>query len=296
MQRPRLLVVGESLVEFVRETPGEIDRPARYLGPFPSGAPAIAADAAALAGAQVAFVSTVGAEPFGRIVVERLGRDGVDVGRVRAVDRATTGTAFVAYRDDGSRSFVFHVADAAPGRLTADDLGDTPEEAGVLHVSGASLALSTAMADVILMAAERVLASGGRLSVGVNLRADAADNDEAMRQLRDLIARADTIVASKDEANVMSHDLEAARTRGATVCVTRGAEGATLAIGGVEHSVGGLPADEVDATGAGDTFAGVLVTALARGDEPPKALALANVAGAAHVAALGPMERLGWPS
>src|SRR3954453_19190100 len=165
MRPPRILVVGEALVEFVRDAAGEIGEPGRYRGPFPSGAPAIFSDAGALAGAAFTFVSTVGADPFGRLVRDRLDRDGVDVGRVRAVDDATTGTAFVAYRADGSRSFVFHVADAAPGRLTVEDPGDAPERADVLHVSGASLALSSAMAGVILVATERVRAAGGCLSV-----------------------------------------------------------------------------------------------------------------------------------
>ncbi len=295
MRRPRILVVGEALVEFVREEPGEIGDQGRYRGPFPSGAPAIAADAAALAGADVVLVSTVGADAFGGLVVERLRRDGVDVGRVRTIERATTGTAFVAYRTDGSRSFVFHVADAAPGRLTEADLGDAPEATDALHVSGASLALSHAMTDVIDAAVARVRAAGGRLSLELNIRSDATGNDDAMTHLRTLVAHADTVIASTEEAAALADDLSSARARGAAVCVTRGHEGATLAVDGSEYAVDGLPVDEVDPTGAGDTFAGVLVTALTRGDEPAQALALANAAGAAHVAAVGPMERRGWP-
>jgi tagatose kinase len=296
MQRPTVLVVGEALVEFVREGPGELGEPGRYRGPFPSGAPAIAADAAALAGAEVLFVSTVGDDAFGRLVVDRLGRDGVDLGPLRTVAGATTGTAFVAYRADGSRSFVFHAADAAPGRLTVEDLGDAPERADVLHVSGASLALSSAMAGVILVATERVRAAGGCLSVEANLRPDAGGNELAMQQLRDVMSRADTIVASADEAPALADELAAARARGATVCVTLGPDGATLVADGTEHRVRGLASHAVDPTGAGDTFAGVLITALTRGDDPEQALAAANAAGAAHVAAWGPMERAGWPS
>ena len=241
------------LVEFVREDRGTLGEPGRYRGPFPSGAPAIAADAAALAGADVSFVATVGDDPFGRLILERLAGDGVDVGRVRTVEGATTGTAFVAYRTDGSRSFVFHVADAAPGRLTAGDLGEAPEQADVLHVSGASLALSSAMAGVILAACERVRAAGGLLSVEANLRPDAVANADAMEQLRELIAGANTIVASADEAPALAGDLDAARARGAAVCVTLGADGATLTAGAAEHRVDGVPADEVDpSTSAAD--------------------------------------------
>ena len=295
MTGPRILVVGEAMVEFVREGAGEIAEPGCFRGPFPSGAPAIVADAAALAGADVRLVSTVGADPFGALVLARLRHDGVDVRRVRPVDGATTGSAFVAYRPDGSRSFVFNVEEAAPGRIEESDLAAEPESADVLHVSGSSLALSSAMARVVTSAADRVQAAGGRLSLDVNLRAEGPSASDATRAIADLITRASFVIAAADEAAEVSEALAVARSRGAVVCVTAGARGASVSFEGAEHEVEGLPADEVDPTGAGDTFAGVFITALAQGEHPARAAARANEAGAAHVSALGPMERLGWP-
>jgi len=68
----RLLVVGEALVEIMRPHPGiPLDAPGPFTGPFPSGAPAIAADAAARAGADVALIATVGNDKFGRMLVRR---------------------------------------------------------------------------------------------------------------------------------------------------------------------------------------------------------------------------------
>lgn len=293
----RILIVGEALVEFVRtERGGDLDAPGTYRGPYPSGAPAIAADAASLAGAEVSFVSTVGRDAFGASVHDRLARDGVGVERMRRVAGATTGTAFVAYDDRGDRSFVFHVADAAPGRITTDDLGSEPERATWIHVSGATLALSGALARVTLEAIERVLAHGGRLSLDPNLRPEATRAEEALGEIRSLCARASLLFPDRSEAETLALELEAVAASGATVCVTRGREGVSVGHDDVVDDVVGIPVDEVDPTGAGDTFAGVFLARFAMGADTREAAVAANEAAAAHVAAEGPMERTGWPS
>jgi sugar/nucleoside kinase (ribokinase family) len=293
----RILVVGEALVEFVRTERGaDLDGPWTYRGPYPSGAPAIAADAAALAGADVAFVSTVGSDPFGALVLDRLARDGVEIERIRRVAGATTGSAFVAYDDAGDRSFVFHVADAAPGHITSDDLAGEPERATWIHVSGATLALSGAMARVTLEAIERVFAHGGRLSLDPNLRPEATRAEEALGEIRRLCVRASLLFPDRSEAETLAVELEAAVRGGATVCVTRGREGVSVRHREVVDDIVGIPVEEVDPTGAGDTFAGVFLATFAAGADAHEAGVAANAAASSHVVAEGPMERSGWPS
>jgi sugar/nucleoside kinase (ribokinase family) len=292
----RLLIVGESLVEFVRMERGSSWRnPGSFLGPFPSGAPAICASAAALAGAEVTLVSTVGTDPFGRLVVERLEGDGVDVTRVRMLDEAVTGAAFVAYEADGRRSFIFHVADAAPGLITAEDLDATPERADWIHVSGASLVLSPALSAVIMLAVERVLAHGGGLSFDPNLRtgsSGALDADDATSRLLDA---ATILLPAEGELDALGVDVEELVRRGTLVCTTAGARGSRLHQPGGVTEIPGIPVSEVDPTGAGDTFAGVFLATFLRTRDAYRAAIAANQAGAAHVSAMGPMERaVGW--
>jgi sugar/nucleoside kinase (ribokinase family) len=288
--------VGESLVEFVRIERGvALSETASWLGPFPSGAPAICADAAAVAGAEVAFVSTVGSDPFGRSVLQRLSNDRVDVTGIRVLDEAVTGTAFVAYGDDGSRTFVFHVADAAPGCITAADLGLAPERADWVHVSGASLALSPAIAAVIMEAVDRVVAKGGKVCFDPNLRAGSsgvADMPEAMARLLEV---ATVLLPAEGELNELGVTADALAGQGKTICVTRGSRGARLISGSGVVDIPGEEVTEVDPTGAGDTFAGVFLATFLRTGDAHRAAVAANRAGAAHVAAMGPMERsAGW--
>ena len=80
-------------MEFRRATlDGELVSPGHWAGPFPSGAPAIFASVAARLGAPTALAACVGDDAFGRALIERLRRDGVDdQGIVTAPGRATRG-------------------------------------------------------------------------------------------------------------------------------------------------------------------------------------------------------------
>src|SRR3954454_3784279 len=64
------------------------------------------------------------------------------------------------------------------------------------------------------------------------------------------------------------------------VCITRGADGATLWIDGEEHTVAGIPTRTADSVGAGDAFAAGLLPGLLDGTPPAEALAFANRLGA----------------
>ena len=79
-----ILSIGEALVEVMRaERDVPLDRPGSLVGPYPSGAPAILASAAARLGASVGFCGTVGEDAFGHCVHRRLLADGIDCAALR---------------------------------------------------------------------------------------------------------------------------------------------------------------------------------------------------------------------
>lgn len=75
--------IGEILVEIVATTQGEgfVDAQPLY-GPYPSGAPAIFIDQCGRIGGSAAMIGAVGDDDFGRVNVDRLKRDGVDVSAI----------------------------------------------------------------------------------------------------------------------------------------------------------------------------------------------------------------------
>ena len=160
-----IATIGEILVEIMATERGDgFLEPVKLIGPFPSGAPAIFIDQAARFGQPAAMIGCVGDDDFGRVNLNRLRRDGVDVSGVRVDPEAVTGSAFVRYRADGSRAFVFNIKQSASGRITLDQaaravLGRSDH----LHIMGTAL-FSPRIVDIVLEAAELVKARGGTIS------------------------------------------------------------------------------------------------------------------------------------
>jgi tagatose kinase len=285
-----LLVVGEALVEFMRpRVDMPLDVPAEFVGPFPSGAPAIFASTAARLGVPTELCALVGDDPFGRALLARLRRDGVGTSACRTEPDLPTATAFVAYTSSGARSFVFNVRHAAAGRLRAEHLGELPERADWLHVSGSAIALGASLAETAIHAAERVLAAGGRISVDPNVRPEAT-SPEIEQWLGWLVRRAGVVFPSEGELAALGVDEETLAAAGAIICTTRGADGVRVHSDGEVLDVAASAVREVDPTGAGDTFAGAFMAAFLAGADAREAAELACRAAAAAVTVLGPME------
>ena len=109
-------------------------------------------------------------DDFGRLNIERLRRDGVDVGAIRIDPAQVTGSAFVRYRDDGERDFVFNIRNSASAGTRLDAAADRLlQHCRHLHVMGSSL-FSDALVAAATEAASRVRARGGSVSFDPNMR------------------------------------------------------------------------------------------------------------------------------
>jgi fructokinase len=118
-----ILAVGELLTEFMAERIGQtFVEPGIFAGPYPSGAPAIFADQAAKTGASVAFIGCVGDDGFGDLIINRLREDSVDVSNIARSETLPTGTAFVTYRANGDRDFIFNIGNSAAAQIDASSL------------------------------------------------------------------------------------------------------------------------------------------------------------------------------
>jgi sugar/nucleoside kinase (ribokinase family) len=293
--------VGEILVEIVATTIGDGFREAQPLvGPYPSGAPAIFIDQCGRIGGAAAMIGAVGDDDFGRVNLDRLMRDGVDVSGIAVDPMMPTGSAFVRYRADGSRDFVYNIATSAAARFgwTAA-VASLVARAGHLHVMGSALSMPNAW-GVIERAAEVIKARGGSLSLDPNLRKELRYDDATEAQFARLVAMSDLLLPSGEEleraAGVAGEAAAVARLldMGLTeIVLKRGAEGATCFRRDGRTDAAAFVVNEVDPTGAGDCFGGAYLASRRLGMTVAEALTYGCAAGARNVTVRGPMEGAG---
>ncbi|CNF68670.1 carbohydrate kinase%2C PfkB family protein [Mycobacterium tuberculosis] len=276
---PVLVTVGEGLLEVgVRG-----DLPAEYLGRGFGGDVANVAVMAALMGARTRLLTRLGADAPGRLLMEFWRRSQVDVGRVAVDPSAPTGVYVNAVRQ-GGHTFDYYRSGSAATRLSADDIdGRLLEDAGVLHVSGISLAISGSAAGAAERAAELARERGAAVTFCVNHRPMLRPDPD-----RDLaFARAsDTVIMSSEDARAVFGTDRLERIRAGLgagpreIVLTDGAAGAAVEAGGEIHRVAAPPVAVVDTAGAGDALAGAYLAGRLAGAAPPQALEPAVVAAA----------------
>lgn len=298
---PQVLSLGELLVEVMREDVDQpLDVPGPFVGPFPSGAPAIFIDAVARLGIACGFIGVVGDDPFGKCVLGRLKRDGVDVRHVRVVRQRTTGVAFVSYRSDGSRQFVFHLAHSAAALLSPEDVReDYLQGVKALHVTGSALGISDSAREACYRAVRLCKQSGGIVSFDPNVRQEILGADAVGALCEPVLQSCDVLLPSGQEATMLTGDADeetACRNllaRGIPLVVLkRGSKGCVLFTDQLRREIPAFKVTEVDPTGAGDAFAAGFVVALLRGMSAEEAARFASAIGALAVTKRGPMEGL----
>jgi sugar/nucleoside kinase (ribokinase family) len=296
---PRFISVGEALVEIMRPSPGHpLDRPGEFIGPFPSGAPAIMAVATARLGNEVGFIGAVGDDAFGRLLLNRFTQEGVDSSLVQVPKGRATGVAFVAYEEDGSREFIFHVQNAAAGALRPERLEpDYFTDVAWLHISGSTLALGADCRAACERALKLTKDNGGKLSFDPNLRTALMPIERSREVFAPFIQAADVLLPTIEEAHSLAErtdDDSAAQAllsgEAQIVILKRGREGCSVYHRDQHIDVAGFAVEEVDPTGAGDCFNAAFLTGLEHGWPLEKVARFANAAGALAVTKQGPME------
>lgn len=282
-----LICVGDVMLD-VRVDAGELARGGDVHGKVviqPGGTSANAAVWAAATGAAAQVHAKVGRDMQGRLLRTELEARGVEASLTEA-ERSPTGTMLVVY-EAGERSMV---ADrGANARLLPSDLPDRLE-AGAVLVSGYLL-----LQDGARPAGREAIRRARAPWVAVEAASWPLVDALGPTTFHELASGASAVLANELEAWTLTKldadgAVRALGERYRLACVKRGSNGAVLVVDGELYREPSASIEEVDPTGAGDAFDGVLLGWLARGAEPTESLRAACAAGAAVAGGAG-----AWP-
>jgi sugar/nucleoside kinase (ribokinase family) len=272
----RVVCLGEALVDLVCERPVASLGEAESFVPRPGGSLPNIAIGASRYGARVEMLGGAGDDEWGRWLRDRIAGEGVGVERFVLMPGAGTSHAFVSVDADREPSFTFYGDAERPAAHAGDDVDPALSgEPGVLVV-GSDTLLGEAEREVTTDAARLARDRGWLVLCDPNVRPRRwADHDEMLGVIRELVALATVVKCNEAEALRLGEE-ERVEDSAAAICsdgpeavvVTLAERGAlTVAAGRVEVAAG-AEAEVVDATGAGDSVAGVLAAGLALGAGP----------------------------
>ncbi len=292
-----MVSLGEPLYEF-SQIRGQ-DK--KYLQGF-GGDTSNAAIAAARQGAAVAYVTRLGDDEFGKQFLALWREEGLDTSGVSIDREAHTAVYFIHYGPQG-HVFSYLRAGSAASRMRPEHLPlDLIRDAKFFHTSAISQAISASACDTVFAAIDAAKSAGVKFAYDSNLRLRLWPLPRAKAVITATIPLADYFLPSLDDVKVLcgleqpdaivdwSHRLGARH-----VALKLGADGALASDGTRRERIPPHAVDCVDATGAGDCFAGSLLARLSLGDDFWRAVRYANAAAALTTTGYGAVAPLPRP-
>lgn len=293
-----VVTAGETMLVGVPSRPGRL-RSATTLELRVGGAESNVAIGLSRLGLHVRWVSLLGDDEPGQVVLDRVRGEGVDTTGVQRVPGYPTGlflrdqmggTVRVTYYRRGSAASTM-----APGSM---DLGCL-DDAAWLHLTGITPALSPQCAEFVRWAAGSARERGLRVSYDVNYRSKLWDAKAARAFTDSLLPEVDLLLVGTEEGRALwdwaGDEAEARRLSDAgpaEVVLKRGDAGAAAWSEGRFWESAPFPVAQADPVGAGDAFAAGYLAAHLWGLPVQHRLRTANAMGAMCVRELGDYEGL----
>ena len=254
-------------------------------------------------GYRSAWISRLGDEPLGDLVLNAIAREGVDVSQVIRDPTRNTGLYLKHHNATGVTRIQYYRRGSAASNLQPDDLSpDHFRDTRLVHLNGMTFALSESCARTMRRAVELTLDSGAMISLDLNLRLQLWSIESAREAIGPVIQKSSAIFGTEEEfldyfgVSDIDEALGAAVALGPRIAAAKmGPDGAVALVDGLRFAHGGYNAPAVvDVVGAGDGFDAGFLASYLRGLSPYECLRRANLCGACAVATPGDFQ--GYPT
>ncbi|WP_077048371.1 sugar kinase [Pseudomonas sp. KK4] len=296
-----ILSFGETMAMFVADHNGDLARVDHFHKRI-AGADSNVAIGLSRLGFKVAWLSRVGADSFGRFVVDTLKNEGLDCSHVAIDPVHPTGFQLKSRTDDGDDPRVeYFRRGSAASHLSPQSIIPELLKARHLHATGIPPALSDTARQMSFELMTRMREAGRSVSFDPNLRPSLwASTQQMITEINRLAALAHWVLPGLSEGRLLTGFEDPADI--AAFYLDQGAEAVAIKLGphGAyyrtqldEGFVAGVPVETVvDTVGAGDGFAVGMISALLENHSFADAVQRANWIGSRAVQSRGDMEGL----
>lgn len=290
--------MGEILVEIMRpRTEMHLYERGEFIGPLPSGAPAIFIDTAARLGHTSGIIGGVGQDDFGKCVMDRLKSDGVNCDHVISVSGESTAVAFVTYFEDGSRKFIYHIGNTPAARAKCPDMSKI-ENPRFFHLMGCSLMANSEFYNEIIKTAVEFISRGAKISFDPNIRPELLCGRDINDIVGPIMKNCSVLLPGVEELLMLTGEQSVEKAveklfeneKMEVVALKRGKKGCSVFNRKETFDLGVYNVVPVDPTGAGDSFDAGFLCGLLENKSLVECAKIATAAASLNTAAFGPME------
>lgn len=267
----KILCIGEALIDMICTDKGKALSDGENFLKKAGGAPTNVAAAIAALGGQAELVAKVGADPFGKHLIEVMQSFGVSTKWVLQDEIFFTTFAFVSLMENGERDFYFNRG--ADGQLNENDVAAIePGNYSIIHFGSATAFLPGPLQSTYQKILQKTAQADVLISFDPNYRQLLYRDKKSsfIQQSLNFINKCHFFKVSDEEALMLTgktsvdeaadHFLQQTK---AIFAITIGKEGTLLGAQGNKTIIPSIPITPIDTTGAGDAFVGAVLYQLA---------------------------------
>lgn len=283
----QLITLGETMAAFTPDGTG----PLRYIRDYRlrfAGAESNTAIDAARLGISTCWISRLGADEFGRFILNQIRGEGVDCSHVISDPDHPTGLMFKETLG-GQTHVTYYRAGSAASALSPSDLNESLfRDASLLHLTGITPVLSDSCRNTVLEAFRLAEKYRVPVSFDPNIRRKLWKDRDYTELIRELTLRSQIVLTGLDEAEALfgtqdtEEILDILFNRGVALCVAikNGEKGAVVSGGKQLFRLLPHPCRCVESVGAGDAFNAGFLAGLLKGRDLETAGRMGCICGA----------------
>jgi 2-dehydro-3-deoxygluconokinase len=256
-----VITLGETMILLTPKSIGPLDTVYEFHKGL-AGAESNVAIGLSRLGHQVAWISKLGSDSFGRFIYKTLRGEGIDVSHVIFDETRPTGVFFKEFMGDGRTNTLYYRKDSAASSLEPQDIPLSKySDAKYLLITGITPALSEGNRNTVFQVIEQAHTLGIQVVFDPNIRHKLWPISESQPVLQRIASLSDIVLPGLQEGAILTGEetvegiADAFIQNGAnTVVIKLGPKGAYYQTPSEKGNVPAFPVRVINEVGAGDAF------------------------------------------